>query len=260
MHNTRFTTIRPNLPALIWLALFLLLTQSAVQADPLVITIHYHERSPYYETVDGKLGGIIGERVRAVFEEARVPHIFKKTPPKRQLMLLEVNAHQDCMVGWFHTPDRGRVASFSRPIYRDSPQMILAKADNPLFDGSSTLEQILSNRSPRLLVKDNHSYGSALDIMMARLVPRIVVTTTDNSSMVRMVHAGRADYMFLAKNEAEQIIASAGVDRNDLRLTTLPGTPEGNKRYLLFSKKVDRNLIKRINQAIDKLYPLGSGK
>ena len=53
------------------------------------IIIHFHERQPYYISNGQGVGGIVGDRITFVFEQAGIPLAWQKTPAKRQLDSIE---------------------------------------------------------------------------------------------------------------------------------------------------------------------------
>lgn len=220
------------------------------------LTVHYHHRPPYYITTAGGLDGLVGERVNAIFAEAGVTYTVRETPPRRQMQILRDNSGSDCMVGWFLIPEREKIATYSRPIYEDRPQLVLARQDNAAFKTRVDIAELLAEPSLHLLVRDSYSYGSVLDALINKRTAPSLSTGTTEGNMAKMIHARRADYMFLGAEEAEHIIASSELPRNDFRLVFPDGMPPTNKRYLLFSKSVDQELIRRINNAIDRLYPM----
>ena len=69
--------------------------------------------------------------------------------------------------------------------------------------------------------------------------------------MMRMLMAGRADYMFASPEEAEAAILLSDLPANALSILELPGLPPGEKRYLMFSLKVDDETIQRLNRGIE---------
>lgn len=235
---------------------FLLMFPSAQVSLAADVVVHYHERPPYYETCPDGFGGIIGQRVRAVFDEAGISYDTQKTPAKRQLAILQDNNGPDCMVGWFLTPRRKTFAQYSKAIYQDRSMVVLTREDNKVFDRPFTLSELLSAKTLQLLMKDGYSYGLVIDFMVKYHKPINQLTTAGYDNMVRMIHAKRADYMFIGSEEVELLISRSGLPRKDFRIIYPRGMPPFNKRYLLFSRNVDPEIVERVNQAIEKLYPI----
>ena len=214
------------------------------------IIIHYHERHPYYVSHGKGVGGIIGDRITFVFEQAGIPLAWQKTPAKRQLDIIKKNSGREGAAGWFKTPKREIFAKFSRPLYQDQPTIALARADQELIQSHRTLADTLVDRRLRLLRKDGYSYGGFIDRLLDQLQPNQTVTFADNVSMLKMIHIQRVDYLFIAREEADDLMTRAGLPASDFKKITFTDMPEGNRRYILFSRQVEDSTIDRLDRVI----------
>ena len=117
--------------------------QSSTNPQPVndLITIHYHERSPYYVT--GPLGvyGLCSDPAKLAFKKAGIPFRWEKTPAKRQLDIIKNNRSRDCLLGWFKNSEREKFAKYSLYIYMDKPAIALARADNKEIIPGRPLEE-----------------------------------------------------------------------------------------------------------------------
>lgn len=230
------------------------------QVDPPMdeaIVVYYHERRPYYVTTPNQVHGLIADRVNWVFKDAGIPFVWRKTPAKRQLEVIRDNTQDVCAVGWYKTPEREAFGNFTLPIFMDSPTMALARADNDQIRAGETLARTLSNRRLRLLRKDGYAYGKFIDDAIQQFAPREIVTTAENLSMVKMIHTHRADYFFISKEEAEDLILCSGLPAKDFQVIRFSDMPPGNNRYLICSRRIEEMTLLRLNRAI-KDYRLGS--
>ncbi len=230
-------------------------TPSPSQLDSVnLITIHYHEKPPYYITGSLDVYGLCADPAKSVFKQANIPFKWEKTPATRQLDIIKANTSKDCGVGWYKKPEREIFAKYSLPIYQDRETIAIKRADNPknMISGR-TVEEILFNKELVFLVKRGYSYGQFIDDKIATINPKSLVTTVDPVEMLKMIYLRRADYFFIAQEEAENIIATSGVPKSDFEFIKFSDMPEGNKRYLIFSKQVEDKTIDKINEAI-KLY------
>ncbi len=226
---------------------------SALGSDPYAggrITIHYHERPPYYITYGNSVGGIIGDRINFVFEQAGIPLAWQKTPAARQLDILKKNARREGAAGWFRTPEREQFTKFSWPIYQDRPTVALTRADQKTLHSGMGLGAAVSDQHLRLLRKKGYSYGPHIDGMLDRHTPAQLVTETDNLGMLKMIHTHRADYFFIAEEEANDLLARTDLSATAFRIVTFADIPAGNRRYILFSRRVERTTIERLNRVI----------
>lgn len=221
------------------------------------IVVYYHERRPYYVTTPNQVHGLIADRVNWVFKDAGIPFVWRKIPAKRQLEIIRNNEQRACAVGWFKTPEREAFGNFTLPIFFDNPTMAIARADNDQIRSGDSLARTLSNRRLRLLRKDGYSYGRFIDDGIQEHAPREMVTTAENLSMVKMIHTHRADYFFISKEEAEDVILCSDLPRKDFKVVRFSDMPQGNKRYLICSRKIEEMTLLQLNRAI-KNYLLGS--
>lgn len=221
------------------------------------IVLYYHERRPYYVTTPNQVHGLIADRVNWVFNDTGIPYVWRKTPAKRQLEMIRSNEQRACAVGWFKTPEREAYGHFTFPIYMDSPTMAIARADNDQIHSGGTLAQTLAKRRLKLLRKDGYSYGQYIDDNLKRYAPREIITTAENLSMIKMIHTHRADYFFIAKEEAEDLVLCSGLPLEDFKAIEFVDMPPSNKRYLICSRQIDKMTQLRLNSAI-KDYLLGS--
>lgn len=220
------------------------------------ISLYYNERAPYLETVDeGVVEGLTATPAAFAFREAGIPFVWKRLPSKRQMHVLKSDNGQDCLVGWFKNAEREKFARYTLPIYQDKPTIGLALFSNTLVETGKILESVLDNQKIRLLVKDGYSYGTYIDAKINALNPKRVPTTAENINMIQMLYVDRADYMFIAEEEAEALIKRAGYKKEEFKYVTFKGVPKGNHRYILCSRKVDSSIIEKLNKII-RTYPL----
>ncbi len=128
--------------------------------------------------------------------------------------------------------------------------MALSRADNSKIFSNRTVEQTLLNSNLVLLRKNGYSYGEFIDTKITKLNPKQVITNSDNITMLKMIHSRRADYFFIAEEEAYKLIFLPEFKADNFKYIQFNNMPEGNKRYLLFSKMVKDEVILKINTAI----------
>ncbi len=214
------------------------------------IMVHYHERPPYYVT--GPLGvyGLCADPVKKAFFSADIPLKWVKTPAARQLDVLKYDGKNNAVIGWFKNPSREKFAVFSPYIYQDRPTIALARADNPGLKSGLPLAETVKNTDLVLLRKQGYSYGEFIDDMIAAYNPKQEITTAENIGMLKIIHAGLADYFFISEEEARELIRTSGLLQDQFACIRFADVPGGNKRYLLFGRKTDQDIIERINIAI----------
>lgn len=241
----RIGTVLAVLPAVLLACL-----QSAPVRAEEPIAILYNDRPPYQVThQDGSVSGLSATPAAQAFKIAGIPVIWVRVPTNRQLSLIKHDSEKACALGWFRKPDREQYAKFTVPIYRDKPTVALSGARFTVPAGT-TLAEVLARKGVRVLVKDLYSYGPYIDDLLKTLRPDVIRTTSENHQMVQMIQAGRADFMFVAEEEASYFIQQAELAQNALRLLRFSDMSEGEKRHLMCSKQVPDALIAKLNNAI----------
>lgn len=217
------------------------------------LDVYYIEYPPYYTTQYGRPAGILVDRTNDIFQRAGILPIYKPLPAKRALDILQDNTPA-ASIGWFKTPEREALYTFSQPIYISKPQMLVAHASlAPQLARFSTLKEVLASGQFHLGTIDGHSEGTFVDTLLARHKGLVHAVVGDEQQLIRMVHHQRVDVILLPPEEAATLIDRAGLKSNDFHMMPLTDIPQGNPRHLLFSKAVPRHIVDRINKAIEEL-------
>ncbi|HAV65245.1 MAG TPA: hypothetical protein DCY13_23090 [Verrucomicrobiales bacterium] len=216
-----------------------------------LLRVHYHERIPYYMLIDGEVGGLIGDPVRRALERSGLVHRWEATPPQRQLLLLRGADGYHAGLGWFMTTGRMQFAAFSEPIYQDRPNVALARREDDRLASGRSVSEALAHPELRLLLKKSYTYGPLLDAAIAQAKPRSEMTSGDNLAMLRMIGAGRADYLFLGGEEARALLDQADPGRRRFKLVQFTDVPPGGVRHVMFNRSVPPDWINRFNGALD---------
>jgi hypothetical protein len=239
--------------AVYWLSTLILSAAFPAQAEE-PITLHYNERAPYLQTLDnGDIVGLTATPAAQALRRAGIAFKREKKPTNPQIQIIEKNNSADCMVGWLKNPQRELVGNFSLPLYRDKPTIGLTLLSNSKLGSGRRLEEVLQDQRLRLLIKDGYSYGELIDGLIQRFNPRRIITTAENSSMLRMLALHRVDYFFIAEEEASELIKRSRFKRDDFKYIRFSDSPAGNLRHLWCSKQVSRQHLDKINRALLEL-------
>ena len=226
----------------------------AQRDDDASVSVHYHEKRPYYTSYGGSVHGLIADRVALVFSAADIPFHWVSTPANRQLALIENDEAPVCAVGWFKTPERQQYGKYTLPIYQDRPFVAIARADNDLLRERENLSRVLEESRLRLLIKSSYSYGRYIDEKIVALRPWKIETTADNFSMLEMIQAQRADYCFMTEEEAHDILLFSAVNRSDFKIIPFDDIPQGSKRYLICSRQFKDSDVDKLNAALGHFF------
>lgn len=168
------------------------------------------------------------------------------------MAFLQQNQGRDCLVGWFKNPQRERFAKYTQAIYQDKPIIAIALSSNNKVGNGRSVEAFFKDRTLRLLLKDGYSYGKFLDGLINDLDPVRQVVTIENISMLEMLNQGRADYLFVAKEEADSIIERMNITGEKYQYIYISDMPAENNRYIMCSMQVEDSIIERLNYWIAK--------
>jgi len=217
------------------------------------VILMYAERAPYIVAgAGGKISGLTASPAVKAFETAGIPYDPVAIPTNRQLASIKANNSHTCGIGWFDRPDRRDYALFTKPIYRDRPTVVLMHRETALDGYFNSLEALIANKDMVILVKTQFSYGQQIDSWISTYQTRKTSVTLDNIGMLRMIMVGRADYMLMGQEEATHLLLQSGApSTEDVRILSLPDSPQGNYRHLMCSKSVPEITIERLNQVID---------
>lgn len=218
-------------------------------AQPL--TVLYFEYPPYYHALpDGRATGLIVDLAGRVFDRAGVEAEFRFVPAKR--ILQDIQTGQPvASLGWFKTPEREEFARFSRPIYVNRPVgVFFLREKEELFRPYETLEALMAGGKLLIGRVDGLSDGPQIDAMLARYPDRVVSVTADSVRLVKMLETGRFDFFLLPPEEIDVLLQEAQASPEDFALKTMTDIPQGNCRYIMYSKAVDEALIRKVDDAI----------
>lgn len=102
-------------------ALILAMAGGAAAGQTLIV--HYSERAGiHYTTQQGQLAGDAAKPVTEALTAAGIAYEIRRTPAKRQLVLLKENSEPACMMSWVDMPGRDRKGKMSDVIYKGQPE------------------------------------------------------------------------------------------------------------------------------------------
>ncbi|WP_020592141.1 transporter substrate-binding domain-containing protein [Kiloniella laminariae] len=233
--------------------LLLVFCAASAPARAADLKVLFHARAPYYSQSGEQVTGLIADRTTEIFQKAGVSFFWEEMPPKRQLVTIGKNLEPVCATGWFKTPEREMFARYSLPIYQDRPAVVLTRQDAMAVLVHKRVDGLLADIRASLLIRDGYSYGSFLDGRIDAIKPKMTATSQTNAVMADMILRGRADYMFMAEEEATALLGELAFDGGGLALHTLDDMPEGNKRHIICSQQVSSIILNALDRVIEAL-------
>lgn len=230
---------------------FVLWSGPGIAAD---IEVLYQDRPPYYLTnEDGSPGGLVAGPVAEALAAAGIDAHWSDRPSKRQMEAVKANRTAVCSPGWFKKPEREEFAKFSDVVYQDLPQVVVTNRNGASVSDFGTLASLFADREMMFGTKLGYSYGPFVDGLRDQFSPNVVTTAQDNSGMIRMLLGRRFDYMIAAPEEVESLSRTFGDRATEIVSNRMSDVPPGNKRYLMCSKKVSDDILRRFNKALADL-------
>jgi polar amino acid transport system substrate-binding protein len=224
---------------------------AAMEAAADQVTILFHVRPPYaYYAPDRQVEGLLAAPVSAALAKAGVAADWMEMPPARQTEEIKRARQSVCGLGWFKRPERETFASFTDPIYRDRPAIVVARHGDVRFVDGISLQDSFKDSARTLIVKTGYSYGAAIDDWIRTLQPRIEESSGANERLLGMIAQSRVDYIIMAPEEAEDLLVSRPELSDSLRAVSLSDAPAGEARYLMCSRATPAALITQINKAL----------
>jgi len=210
------------------------------------LDIVYEPRSPYVTQINDSISGLVATPLIKALDEAKITYNLKNQTSKKHLKEIERNQKEICAVGWFKNPKRELFGKYTKPLYQDKPMGIIVNHKSDIKNNTD-ISNLLKTNNYKVLIKDSYSYGKFLDDKLKN--KKVKKTTTSNDKMASMIAKGRADFMFISYEEATSIMKNNKY-KSKLQYISLKGMPEGNKRYLICSKKVSDRIIEQLNKYI----------
>ncbi len=228
-----------------------ILWATAVVAKDLKIL--YHDRPPYNVLEDGgQVAGIVATPINDGLRAAAIPFKWVSRSGNAQIKIIKRGKEFACAAGWFKNPEREEFANYSNPVYRDKPQIIVTRTDNEKVMQHSTLREMFADPGLKFGAKLGYSYGGFIDGLIAELNPKVMRNTQDSGGMVRMLLGRRFDYFVAAPEEFASLAVRLGIAGEDIMSIRMKDIPPGNRRYLMCSKAVSKELIGRFDEALGK--------
>ena len=223
-------------------------TAGALAEAPL--TVAWREKPPYYYLENGVAKGFMLERAKQVFAAAGVPARFVNEPQKRIWANFNHGVQNYCSISWYRLPEREAVAQYTVAVHSDQPHAVLAVPSVAArIKSHPSLKSLVADKSLTLAVIDGVSYGPELDGLIARSENRVMRRTVETSAMFRMVAVGRADYLFVDREDWNHLRLKFP-ELQSLVLIDFADMPPGLKRYFVCSRDVPAETMERLNRAI----------
>jgi len=226
------------------------------------LLISYIERPPYYYTgPQGELVGFLGLLTREIMTVAGIDAHYVQLPVRRILAEVQRDHHPHCSIGWYRNPERDKFASFSLSIFSEPPIIALVRrSDQTKMAKYQSLAQLVQQSGLIAGIMKNFSYGTEVDHILNQHIEHRALQLERQEQLLRLLAAGRVDYLLVAPPEVEGMITAAGLNPADFLVHPLADVHSDNERYLMCNKSLDPEMMAQINRAIVSIHTLENQK
>ena len=217
------------------------------------LTVAWRSKPPHQFIENGLEKGILLERTRLVFADAGLPARFVEEPAKRIWNNFAIGRPNYCSFGWYRLPEREALVQFSKVLHTDPPHTLLVgNAALAQVSKHKTLASLMTDKRLTLGLVDGVSYGPAIDALIKSSQNNLELSSAAPMIMARMVGANRASYMFIDREDWEYLHDKEDSMRNTSHLD-MKDMPAGLDRYIVCSKDVSADTMKKINLSLAKI-------
>ena len=234
-------------------ALALALVRPAAAQDERALTLLYRDKPPYSYTEGKQPKGLLIDQSRAVLAAAGLTAQMEEAPLKRIQLELQANERPLCSPGWYKLPEREAFARFSLPMSQDLPHVVLVGPRSAAaVRAHRSLASLLADPALRMAVVDGISYGGELDTLIRQQSPAPLRATVTPVQLTRMLAAGRADYMFMDREDYLWLTRQGELSKK-LGALSFPDLPAGLQRHMMCSRKTPDATMQALDAAIRAL-------
>lgn len=231
-----------------------LYSSPAVSAESVCeMSVFWEDWKPYIYMIDGELSGPEYHYMKALSDMVNCRFNFVEQPWSRAL--LNLKRHDiDMVYGASYKKQREQFAIFSLPYrYEEFVFVSLDKMESNPFSFAHWLRNGLKAQSTRKIgIIREFYYGEKLEpILTSQSFGHKVYATRSDDELLKMLVHKRIDGFIV-----EQIVAESMLEKQPYLYIQHIIEAKAEPMYFMFSKDLNRNIIKSINQAIQALnYP-----
>lgn len=202
---------------------------------------------PYnYTNSEGQLVGRSTAKVRAVLADAGVDYTLNSYPWLRSMHLAKTQANT-MIYSIYRTPERENLFQWVCPLMAPVKEYLftLRTRNDIQIDSLEDAKQYLisivrGSVSEGYLTNAGFKPGENLDL------------TSDPSSSPRKLIAGRVDFILQTEFTASERMKELGYDYSMLRKVIEVKEIDNRRACMAFSLKTDKELVQKVQQALDK--------
>ncbi|WGL59273.1 transporter substrate-binding domain-containing protein [Pigmentibacter sp. JX0631] len=231
------------------------------------IVIHYQNRPPFFidNSKTKKLDdGIAFKLIDKILKNSQIKFSYENQPLIRTLLNIKENTIPVCFPFAYKSSDREKFALFSKPYYKTLKLVIPVKENDNRFQNISNLEQLISNKNlkPILKIGYNHEHDVAKLLEKYKnytiykkeneINSDIVLSSKNQEEMLIQLINNEGDYIILTLDEYNYYKDKNPFIKKNTKFIEL-NDQKNVIRHFMCSKQVGKNVIDKLNLAIDNL-------
>lgn len=220
------------------------------------IEFGFNSKPPLFYFEDGRALGDVVDVVRQACVLAELKCGFVELPFQRVMVYLKQRRPGFAALGFSKTPEREKFVTFSEPIWRDaSPVFLVRSRDKKSFTAYTSLADMVARSNYVFGGKAGNVYP--IDDQLRALGTRDTRFTGEAQRFPLLLVAHRFDFTLLYPSELAPALKASGVAPSAVAVVTYPDMPSGAPRYLLFSKEVPPEVVKKLDASLIALRKRG---
>ncbi|HYC05646.1 MAG TPA: transporter substrate-binding domain-containing protein [Azospirillaceae bacterium] len=228
--------------------------QPSAAADTATLTILYQEMAPFIEKAPtGEVTGPVAERVAAVAAQAGVRLDWVGSIPRSRIIAEMEAGRPACLPNARKTPDREKLFKFSQPLFEAPDYRVVLKKERA--QRYETLNDLLNDPELILGALLGVSLGPEIDAIIKDRGTNVLVTRGSMVDLVRLLHAGRIDYIILDELDYRIAAGQEGVPRAATVSRTFPDLPTTEPGRIMCARTVPDEVMSRLDRAIAGTRP-----
>lgn len=177
---------------------------------------------------------------------------FVKLPVKRVILYLQQPVLA-CSPGWYFTKKRAQHFKYTLPIYVSKPMVAVVNSEKWGKNRNTVSLDSLFSMNMELGLISGFKYSKLLERYFRKHSEKIKKYTMPVEKLLKLILTGRVDCTFLSYENASFLLKREKNFGNKLKIIHITNIKKGKKRYLLCSKAVPENIIKKLNNAIKRI-------
>lgn len=220
------------------------------------IEFGFNNKPPMFFFEGTQARGEVVDVVRQACSAAAVRCKFTELPFQRVLVYLEQGRPGFAALGFSKTPDREEFVTFSEPVWRDSPPVLLVRAgDKNAFLSHASLKSMIQNSQFVFGGKLGNVYP--ISDALQGLGARDTRFAGEANRFPLLLVGERFDFTMLYKDEILPALQASKIAPEAVATISYPDLPLGGERFLLFSKNVPTEIVRKLNVALRDMRKAG---